>query len=150
MKCEGNLGKLQLTLLTTTALLYFASALITGYAPDLVILIIGRLIYGIGIGMAMMHGAPLYIAETSPSEIRGTLIYLKELFIFLGILLGYLVKSLEINTVGSGATCIVVVISVIGMLLLPCSLRWLLLRAVQGKGPMEEYKRRWRLMPCKS
>jgi hypothetical protein len=33
-----------------------------------------------------MHGAPLYIAETSPSQIRGTLISLKELFIVLGIL----------------------------------------------------------------
>jgi hypothetical protein len=33
-----------------------------------------------------MHGAPLYIAETSPAQIRGTLISLKELFIVLGIL----------------------------------------------------------------
>ncbi|KAF3334597.1 D-xylose-proton symporter-like 3 [Carex littledalei] len=130
--------------LITAALLYFAGALITGYAPDLVILIIGRLIYGTGIGMAM-HGAPLYIAETSPSQIRGTLISLKELFIVLGILLGYLVGSLEINTVGGwrymyGLSAPVAVVMLIGMLLLPCSPRWLLLRAVQGKGPMEEYK----------
>lgn len=33
-----------------------------------------------------MHGAPLYIAETCPSQIRGTLISLKELLIVLGIL----------------------------------------------------------------
>jgi hypothetical protein len=33
-----------------------------------------------------MHGAPLYIAETCPSQIRGTLVSLKELFIVLGIL----------------------------------------------------------------
>jgi hypothetical protein len=33
-----------------------------------------------------MHGAPLYIAETCPPQIRGTLISLKELFIVLGIL----------------------------------------------------------------
>jgi len=33
-----------------------------------------------------MHGAPLYIAETGPSQIRGTLVSLKELFIVLGIL----------------------------------------------------------------
>lgn len=36
-----------------------------------------------------MHGAPLYIAETCPSQIRGTLISLKELFIVLGILVWY-------------------------------------------------------------
>jgi len=39
-----------------------------------------------------MHGAPLYIAETSPSQIRGTLISLKELFIVLGILVDYLTR----------------------------------------------------------
>ena len=33
-----------------------------------------------------MNGAPLYIAETCPSQIRGTLISIKELFIVLGIL----------------------------------------------------------------
>jgi hypothetical protein len=36
-----------------------------------------------------MHGAPLYIAETCPSQIRGTLVSLKELFIVLGILVLY-------------------------------------------------------------
>lgn len=36
-----------------------------------------------------MHGAPLYIAETCPSQIRGTLISLKELLIVLGILVFY-------------------------------------------------------------
>ncbi|RCV24619.1 hypothetical protein SETIT_5G100300v2 [Setaria italica] len=32
------------------------------------------------LGLVAMHGAPLYIAETSPPQIRGTLISLKELF----------------------------------------------------------------------
>lgn len=45
-----------------------------------------------------MHGAPLYIAETAPSKIRGTLISLKELFIVLGILvsLTFLFKHFEL------------------------------------------------------
>lgn len=33
-----------------------------------------------------MHAAPMYIAETAPSHIRGTLISLKEFFIVLGML----------------------------------------------------------------
>ena len=33
-----------------------------------------------------MHAAPMYIAETSPADIRGTLISLKEAFIVGGIL----------------------------------------------------------------
>nr|CAB3492656.1 unnamed protein product [Digitaria exilis] len=69
---------------------------------------LGRVLYGIGIGLDVMqlncysalcqamHGAPLYIAETSPSQIRGTLISLKELFIVLGIL----VRTIQIDNVG--------------------------------------------------
>lgn len=32
-----------------------------------------------------MHAAPMYIAETAPSQIRGRLISLKEFFIVLGM-----------------------------------------------------------------
>ncbi|ERN08005.1 D-xylose-proton symporter-like 3, chloroplastic [Amborella trichopoda] len=130
--------------LIVAASLYVLGGLITGLAPDLAVLIIGRLIYGLGIGMAM-HGAPLYIAETSPSQIRGTLISLKELFIVLGILLGYLVGSVEINVVGGwrymyGLSASIGIVMAIGMWILPPSPRWLLLRAVQGKANLGEYK----------
>ncbi|CAL4928129.1 unnamed protein product [Urochloa decumbens] len=132
--------------LVTAAALYILGALVTGFAPNFVILIIGRILYGIGIGLAM-HGAPLYIAETSPSQIRGTLISLKELFIVLGILIGYLVGSLEIDNVGGwrymfGFGTPIAAIMAIGMWTLPPSPRWLLLRAVQGKGPMEDNKKK--------
>eukprot|EP00982_Pelagococcus_subviridis_P016478 31479-Pelagococcus_subviridis.AAC.40 len=36
-----------------------------------------------------MHGAPLYIAETAPTKVRGLQLSLKECFIVGGILLGY-------------------------------------------------------------
>uniref|UniRef100_J3LUA1 Major facilitator superfamily (MFS) profile domain-containing protein n=1 Tax=Oryza brachyantha TaxID=4533 RepID=J3LUA1_ORYBR len=132
--------------LVTAAALYISGALVTGFAPDFVVLIIGRLLYGLGIGLAM-HGAPLYIAETSPSKIRGTLISLKELFIVLGILIGYLVGSFEIDVVGGwrymfGFGAPLAVIMAIGMWNLPPSPRWLLLRAVQGKGSVEDNKRK--------
>ncbi|KAJ0984020.1 hypothetical protein J5N97_002376 [Dioscorea zingiberensis] len=130
--------------LIAASALYIIGALTMGCAPSLFVLILGRFIYGIGIGLAM-HGAPLYIAETSPSQIRGTLISLKELFIVLGILLGYLVGSLEINAVGGwrymyGSSVVIAILMGIGMWSLPPSPRWLLLRAVQGKGSLEEYK----------
>lgn len=44
------------------------------------------MVIGAGLCVKAMHGAPLYIAETSPSQIRGTLVSLKEAFIVLGIL----------------------------------------------------------------
>ncbi|XP_066365040.1 D-xylose-proton symporter-like 3, chloroplastic isoform X2 [Miscanthus floridulus] len=132
--------------LVTAAALYILGALVTGFAPNFVALIIGRVLYGIGIGLAM-HGAPLYIAETSPSQIRGTLISLKELFIVLGILLGYSVGSLEIDNVGGwrymfGFSAPLAAIMAIGMWTLPSSPRWLLLRAVQGKASMEDNKKK--------
>lgn len=130
--------------LIAAAALYILGGLITGYAPNLAILIVGRVLYGIGIGLAM-HGAPLYIAETSPSKIRGTLISLKEVFIVLGILLGYLVGSIQINAVGGwrfmyGFSVPIAVLMGIGMWNLPPSPRWLLLSAIQGRGSLEEYK----------
>ncbi|RXH84658.1 hypothetical protein DVH24_032942 [Malus domestica] len=130
--------------LITAAVLYLLGALITATAPGLSVLLVGRVLYGLGIGMAM-HGAPLYIAETCPSQIRGTLISLKELFIVLGILLGYFVGSFEINAVGGwrymyGISASVALLMGIGMWVLPPSPRWLLLRAAQGKGPVQEYK----------
>ncbi|KAG6528399.1 D-xylose-proton symporter-like 3, chloroplastic [Zingiber officinale] len=130
--------------LIVAAALYLVGGLITGFAPDLVALIIGRFIYGTGIGLAM-HGAPLYIAETSPSQIRGTLISLKELFIVLGILLGYLVGSIQISAVGGwrymyGVSAPIALVMALGMWNLPPSPRWLLLRGVQGQGSLEDYK----------
>lgn len=130
--------------LIIAATLYALGGLLTGYASGLEVLLAGRLLYGLGIGLAM-HGAPLYIAETCPSQIRGTLISLKELFIVLGILLGYFVGSLEINVVGGwrymfGMSIPMAFLMGLGMWSLPPSPRWLLLRAAQGKGALQEYK----------
>ena len=43
----------------------------------------GRVLYGLGIGTAM-HVAPLFIAETSPNDLRGRLVSFKEAAIVLG------------------------------------------------------------------
>ncbi|KAL5747911.1 hypothetical protein ACOSP7_024933 [Xanthoceras sorbifolium] len=130
--------------LITASALYLLGGLITAYAPGLGVLLVGRLLYGLGIGLAM-HGAPLYIAETCPSQIRGTLISLKELFIVLGILLGYFVGSFQINAIGGwrymyGLSTLIALLMGLGMSSLPPSPRWLLLRAVQDKVSLQEYK----------
>lgn len=51
-------------------------------------LVIARLIGGIGTGMLSMV-APLYISEISPSEIREALLVLEELSIVTGIVIAY-------------------------------------------------------------
>ncbi|KAH1105725.1 hypothetical protein J1N35_009493 [Gossypium stocksii] len=130
--------------LIMASIMYLVGALVTAFAPNLVVMVIGRFVYGIGIGLAM-HAAPMYIAETAPSQIRGILIALKEFFIVLGMVAGYGIGSLLVETVSGwrymyGASTPLAVIMGIGMCWLPASPRWLLLRAIQGKGNMQELR----------
>jgi len=95
-------------------------------------LIAGRIIYGIGCGFTM-HAAPAYIAEMSPSSIRGTLVSLKEAAIVVGILMGYLVgysfQNIENGwTFTYGVSLIPACIVFFGMYMLPPSSRWLMLQ----------------------
>uniref|UniRef100_A0A2P2JF34 Uncharacterized protein MANES_08G162600 n=2 Tax=Rhizophora mucronata TaxID=61149 RepID=A0A2P2JF34_RHIMU len=130
--------------LILAALLYLVGALVTALAPEFAVMVIGRFVFGIGIGLAM-HSAPMYIAETAPSQIRGRLISLKEFFIVLGMVAGYGIGSLLVDTIAGwryiyGASTPLAVIMGLGMWWLPASPRWLLLCAIQGKGHMEDLK----------
>nr|ACL54480.1 unknown [Zea mays] len=60
-------------------------AFLSATAQDIRTMIIGRLLAGIGIGISSAL-VPLYISEISPTEIRGTLGSVNQLFICIGIL----------------------------------------------------------------
>eukprot|EP00568_Trieres_chinensis_P002410 CAMPEP_0183297888 /NCGR_PEP_ID=MMETSP0160_2-20130417/5050_1 /TAXON_ID=2839 ORGANISM="Odontella Sinensis, Strain Grunow 1884" /NCGR_SAMPLE_ID=MMETSP0160_2 /ASSEMBLY_ACC=CAM_ASM_000250 /LENGTH=518 /DNA_ID=CAMNT_0025459785 /DNA_START=5 /DNA_END=1561 /DNA_ORIENTATION=+ len=51
-------------------------------------LFFGRSIFGVGVGFTM-HGAPMYMAEMTPPSMRGSIVAANEIFIMLGVLLGY-------------------------------------------------------------
>ncbi|KAF2144680.1 uncharacterized protein K452DRAFT_266697 [Aplosporella prunicola CBS 121167] len=57
-------------------------------AVDYAMLVVARLIGGVGIGMLSMV-APLFISEISPPEIRGALLVLEEFSIVTGIVIAY-------------------------------------------------------------
>ena len=57
-------------------------------AVNYTMLVIARLIGGVGIGMLSMV-APLYISEISPPEIRGALLVLEEFSIVSGIVIAF-------------------------------------------------------------
>jgi len=75
-------------LLIAASLLLFISAYGSALPPTFMMLIIARLIGGIGVGIASVL-APLYISELSPPRIRGRLVAFYQLSIVIGILLAY-------------------------------------------------------------
>eukprot|EP00730_Choanoeca_flexa_P000044 TRINITY_DN10018_c0_g1_i1.p1 TRINITY_DN10018_c0_g1~~TRINITY_DN10018_c0_g1_i1.p1 ORF type:complete len:464 (+),score=82.91 TRINITY_DN10018_c0_g1_i1:75-1466(+) len=56
------------------------------------VLFIGRLVTGFSVGL-LCTTVPLYIAELSPKAVRGTLVTSNQLFICVGILLGFVVDN---------------------------------------------------------
>lgn len=70
------------------ALIFQIGAAVMTLAPSFQVLMMGRVLAGIGIGFGVMI-APVYIAEISPTVERGSLTSFPEIFINLGILLGY-------------------------------------------------------------
>ncbi|KAH7568949.1 hypothetical protein ACOSP7_012073 [Xanthoceras sorbifolium] len=71
------------------AIVFQSGAAIMALAPSFAILMIGRLLAGVGIGFGVMI-TPIYIAEISPSVARGSLTSFPEIFVNFGILLGYI------------------------------------------------------------
>merc|ERR1719326_1557690 len=68
---------------------YLFGATVAATAPALWGVCVGFTLYGVGIGFAM-HAAPIFIAEISPAEVRGTLVSAKEAVVVLGIFFGFL------------------------------------------------------------
>ncbi|XP_044495764.1 probable polyol transporter 4 [Mangifera indica] len=71
------------------AIVFQSGAATMALAPSFTVLMIGRLLTGVGIGFGVMI-APVYIAEISPSVTRGSLTSFPEISINIGILLGYI------------------------------------------------------------
>ena len=80
-------------LLMVSAMLFTVSAIGTGLFSDFTLFNIARFIGGIGIGVASAL-APMYIAEVSPTEIRGRMVSLNQMTIVLGILAAQIVNML--------------------------------------------------------
>jgi SP family sugar porter-like MFS transporter len=80
-------------LLTTAAVLFTVSAVATGLFNDFTLFNIARFIGGVGIGVASAL-SPMYIAEVSPSAIRGRMVSLNQMTIVLGILAAQIVNML--------------------------------------------------------
>jgi SP family arabinose:H+ symporter-like MFS transporter len=74
--------------LIIAGVLFLISAIFSGLPINFEILIVARLIGGLGVGMASVV-APLYISEFAPAHLRGRLVALYQLSIVIGVLLAY-------------------------------------------------------------
>jgi sugar porter (SP) family MFS transporter len=125
-KLADRIGRRRLILLG--AVVFFIGSLTMAVAPNVPILILGRLIDGVAIGFASIVG-PLYISEIAPPKIRGALTSLNQLMVTIGILVSYFVNYAFAGA-GAwrwmlGAGMVPAVMLAVGMLKMPESPRWL-------------------------
>jgi sugar porter (SP) family MFS transporter len=119
------------------ALLFVAGALGSALAPSLTMLIAGRAVVGVAIGIASML-TPMYLAEIAPKQQRGAIVSLNQFCITFGILVSYLTDYALTDVAGNwrwmlGLGVVPGAILFFGMLTLPESPRWL-----AGRGRTEE------------
>ncbi len=120
-------GRKKIILLT--ALIFAGGSIISSIAPSAGILIGGRVVIGVAIGVAS-YAVPLYISEMSPPKVRGALVSLNQLMITIGILVSYFVDEIFANVDGTWRWMFFVgvlpsAVLFVGMFFLPNSPRWL-------------------------
>ncbi|GAC88031.1 major facilitator superfamily sugar transporter [Gluconobacter thailandicus F149-1 = NBRC 100600] len=118
-------------LLLSSAFLFVLGSLLCALATSVTFLIIGRMVLGVSVGIASFT-APLYISEIAHQHYRGSLISVYQLMITVGIFVAFISDALLAYS-GSwrwmlGIVAIPGVVFLLGVLLLPDSPRWLVLR----------------------
>jgi SP family arabinose:H+ symporter-like MFS transporter len=91
---SDKIGRKKSSLLA--ALMFLLSAIGCAFAHDFTLLVIARLIGGIGVGMASVL-SPMYIAEFAPAKSRGQMVSYYQLAITVGILLAYFSNALLLS-----------------------------------------------------
>ncbi|KAI3462290.1 hypothetical protein Pfo_018953 [Paulownia fortunei] len=129
-------------MLIISSVLYFLSGLVMLWAPNVYVLLLARLLDGFGIGLAVTL-VPVYISETAPPEIRGSLNTLPQFTGSAGMFLSYcMVFGMSLTDSPSWRLMLGVlsipsmIYFVLAVFFLPESPRWLV-----SKGKMKEAKR---------
>lgn len=113
-------------------LVFLVGSIVMAAAPNAYVLIAGRFLVGLGIGVASVT-APVYIAEASPSEIRGGLVSTNVLMITGGQFLSYLVNLAFTEVPGTwrwmlGVSALPAIVQFSLIIFLPESPRWLYMK----------------------
>jgi SP family galactose:H+ symporter-like MFS transporter len=123
-------------LLIAAAGVFGAGAIGAALAPNMVSLVIARIVAGMAIGVASFV-APLYISEIAPVAIRGKLVSINQVALTTGIVISYLI---DYAFSGAHAWRWMFALAVVpaavfagGLLLIPDSPRWLAARGSLDK-----------------
>ncbi|XP_052316038.1 proton myo-inositol cotransporter-like isoform X1 [Oncorhynchus keta] len=118
--------------------IFTAGGIVLSAAPDKEVLLVGRLIVGLGLGIASMT-VPVYIAETSPPHLRGQLVTVNTLFITGGQFTASIIDGAfsYLRHDGwrymLGLSMVPAVLQFVGFLFLPESPRWLIQKGLTQK-----------------
>jgi SP family arabinose:H+ symporter-like MFS transporter len=93
------------TVLRYAAILFTVTGIGCALAPNFALLVIARMIGGMGVGASLII-APVFIAEISPPRIRGRLVSFNQLNIVLGISVAFFTNYLILKLGSSGASWI--------------------------------------------
>jgi SP family arabinose:H+ symporter-like MFS transporter len=139
------------TVLRYAAILYAISAIGSALSTSFLMLVIFRMVGGFGVGASLIL-APMYIAEISPSHLRGRMVSFNQLNIVIGISLAFFTNYLILQLGKSDASWAInlkfdehnwrwmlgletlpAVFYFVGLFFVPRSPRWCIMR-----GEMEE------------
>lgn len=132
-------------ILVVASILYAVSAIGSALAPTFLLLVIARMIGGLGVGASLII-APMYIAEIAPPSMRGQMVSFNQLNIVLGISVAFFTNYLILQFADSeaawalslgfdgnewrwmlGLETLPAVLYFVGLFFVPRSPRWLLM-----------------------
>lgn len=123
-------------LLLAIGVIFIIGTVASAIAPTVAWLIAGRIVVGFAIGISSFT-VPLYLAELAPANLRGALVSANQLAITIGILLSYFVDLAFAKNGGWRWMMAVGIIPaaglLFGMIFLPESPRWLMLKGLHEK-----------------
>jgi MFS family permease len=126
--------------LITTAVFFTGSALLSALTTNFSLFVFSRVLGGIAVGGAILI-APVYIAEISPPQLRGSMVSLNQLMIVLGISASFFSNYFLLNVGDNnwrwmlGMDAVPAALYLFLLFAVPESPRWLL-----GKGRPEQAK----------
>lgn len=123
-------------MLLTAAVAFIVGTTLSTLAPNIEVIIVGRLIIGFAIGISS-YTTPLFISEMAPTKHRGAMVLLNAITITGGeaiaFLLDYFLAPSQAWRIMFAAGIIPAICLFVGMLFLPETPRWMVLKGYYEK-----------------